>query len=288
MHMTFHKKLIGIFIVVLIIAGILIAQIPNPVQKTDSKTDGITVPIFMYHEVKTFKTRKDVITPGEMESDLKYLKENNYTTINMTDLIRYVDGKGNLPEKPIILSFDDGYLNNYVYLYPLLKKYNMKIVLSIIGKNTDDFTRIPDNNLDYSHVTWSQIKEMKESGLVEIQNHTYNMHTMNSKRLGCKKNKNESSSHYEQVLTDDIEKLQDEILTNTGTLPNTFAYPYGKYSNESEAILKKLGFKASLTCDYGVNIITKDPEKLFGLNRVCRIHGVPIQTALQKVLKTVK
>lgn len=288
MHMTFHKKLIGIFIVVLILAGILIAQIPNPVQKTDSKTNGITVPIFMYHEVKTFKTRKDVITPGEMESDLKYLKDNNYTTINMTDLIRYVDNKGNLPEKPIILSFDDGYLNNYVYLYPLLKKYNMKIVLSIIGKNTDDFTRIPDNNLDYSHVTWCQIKEMKESGLVEIQNHTYNMHTMNSKRLGCKKNKNESSSHYEQVLTDDIEKLQNEILTNTGTLPNTFAYPYGKYSNESEAILKKLGFKASLTCDYGVNIITKDPEKLFGLKRVCRAHDVPIQKALEKVMKTVK
>jgi peptidoglycan/xylan/chitin deacetylase (PgdA/CDA1 family) len=289
MHINFRNKMIsGILIFSFLLSGVLTASGFNFFKKAESKSSGIVVPIVMYHEVKPYKTRKDVITPYEIESDLKYLKANHYTAITMTDLIDYVNGGNELPEKPIILSFDDGYLNNYAYVFPLLKKYNIKIVLSIIGKNTDDFTRIPDDNLDYSHVTWDQINEMMTSGLVEIQNHTYNMHKITRKRYGCKRNKGESLAHYEQALTEDIGKLQQEITAMTGTTPNTFAYPYGKVSKESYPIIKKLGFMASLTCDYGVNIVTKDPEMLYGLKRVCRAHGVPIQKALRDVMKTLK
>lgn len=159
----------------------------NASKASISDKNYVCVPIIMYHEVKTIKTGKDAITPYEFESDLKYLQQNNYTTITMTDLINHVYKGTPLPEKPIILSFDDGYLNNYVYVFPLLKKYNMKIVLSIIGKDTDDFTAIKDDNLDYSHVTWSQINEMIDSKYVEIQNHTYNLHSITKGRFGCKK-----------------------------------------------------------------------------------------------------
>lgn len=264
------------------------ARRPASAGQMEVKSGDVIVPILMYHEVKPYKTRKDVITPYEIESDLKYLKANNYTAITMTDLINYVNGGKKLPEKPVILTFDDGYLNNYIYVYPLLKKYNTKIVLSIIGKNTDDFTRIPDDNLDYSHVTWDQIRQMTDSGLVEIQNHTYNMHKITRTRYGCSRNPGESLSHYETALTDDIEKLQDEIMDNTGSKPNTFVYPYGKVSSESCPIIRKLGFKASLTCSYGVNIITKDPEKLFELKRICRAHGVSAQKALAGAMKTLR
>lgn len=283
-----NKPIIGIIILILIFSSAFIAADSDMIQKTNSKPDGIVVPIFMYHEVKPFKTRKDVITPAELESDLKYLKANHYVTITMTDLVYYVNGKESLPEKPIVLSFDDGYYNNYVYAYPLLKEYNMKIVLSIIGKNTDDFSRVSDINLNYSHVTWDQINEMMKSGLVEIQNHTYNMHTITRRRFGCAINKGESLAHYEQVLIEDIGKLQREISSKTGTTPNTFTYPYGKASKESYPIIKQLGFQASLTCDYGVNVITKNSDVLYGLKRVCRVHGVSIQTALVKAMKTLK
>lgn len=261
---------------------------PTSQAAVASSNDSICLPIIMYHEVKTSKTGKDVITPYEFESDLKYLKENNYTTITMSDLINYVDNGKSLPEKPIILSFDDGYLNNYVYVFPLLKKYNMKIVLSIIGKDTDDFTTIKDDNIDYSHVTWGEINEMISSKYVEIQNHTYNLHTITKKRYGCKKNPGESQAHYAGVLTSDIERLQNEIMFYTGYTPNTFTYPYGFVSDDSLPIIKNMGFKASLTCDYGVNIITKDPETLFGLKRICRSHGFSIQKAITQGMETLK
>lgn len=285
------KFIIAVFLsVCIIVASFSILKNNSPSTHTviAIDNDSVCVPIIMYHEVKTSKAGKDAITPYEFESDLKYLKANNYTTITMSDLINYVDNGKSLPEKPIILSFDDGYLNNYVYVFPLLKKYNMKIVLSIIGKDTDDFTTIKDENINYSHVTWSEINEMLSSKYVEIQNHTYNMHTITKKRCGCKKNPGETQAHYAEALTSDIEKLQNEIMFYTGYTPNTFTYPYGFVSSDSLPIIKSMGFKATLTCDYGVNIITKDPDSLFGLKRICRSHGFPVQKAIIQGMETLK
>jgi peptidoglycan/xylan/chitin deacetylase (PgdA/CDA1 family) len=242
----------------------------------------------MYHEVKPAKSGKDAITPYEFESDLKYLKENGYTAIDMSELIAYVNDGKELPEKPVIISFDDGYYNNYVYVFPIIKKYNTKIVLSIIGKSTDDFTCDPAKNLDYTHLSWTQINEMLDSGLVEIQNHTYNMHHNTSARFGCAKNYGESSKHYEEALSNDLQKLQDEIRLFTGEVPNTFTYPYGKISDESLPIIEKLGFKASLSCTYGINVIQRKNFSLYGLKRICRVHGTGAKKSIDGAMKTLK
>ncbi len=244
----------------------------------------VYLPIIMYHEVKPYKAGRDVISPWEFESDLKYLTENGYTTVTMSDLINYVYQDIPLPEKPIILTFDDGYLNNYVYVLPLLEKYHMKMVFSIIGKNTDDFTRIPDKNLDYSHVTWSQLNEMLASGYVEVQNHSYSLYKYSSKNVGCKQMSNETDEEYEFRLTTDLEKLQEKIKQETGFTPNTVTYPYGSFSPNTDAVLKKMGFKATLSCKYRLNKITENPDCLFGLKRIARSHNHSIGKLLKKVI----
>ncbi|NLJ31151.1 MAG: polysaccharide deacetylase family protein [Clostridiales bacterium] len=252
-----------------------------------AEPETVCVPIMVYHEVKP-KLSSYVISPYEFESDLKFLKENHYTAITMTELIDFVCRDKGIPEKPIILSFDDGYLDNYKYVYPLLKKYNQKIVLSVIAKNTDDFTQVPDNNLTYSHMTWGQMKEIYDSGLVEIQNHTYNLHSDKNGRIGCKQMRGESDAHYEQVLSEDLMKCQEEIRANIGATPNTFTYPYGESSKNTDGILKKLGFQATLTCKYGVNMVGKGQNTLYGLKRICRMHGVSLKKALEEGMKTLK
>jgi peptidoglycan/xylan/chitin deacetylase (PgdA/CDA1 family) len=289
MPTRFCKKIAAsIFIFSCVLSCALPISASSMPKRTNSEPDGIVVPIIMYHGVKTSNTQKDVITPNELETDLRYLQSNHYSTITMTDLIGYANCEKELPEKPIILSFDDGYYNNYAYVLPLLEKYRMKIVFSLIGIYTDDATDQPQNNLNYSHVTWAQANAMIQSGLVEIQNHTYNLHTITAKRSGCKKNPGESQAHYEKVLTEDIGRLQQEITSMTGTTPNTFTYPYGLISKESCPIIKSLGFKASLTCDCGINIVPKNPDALFGLKRICRPHGLSLQTELQKAMKELK
>lgn len=278
------------------VGAALAADAAPPAQKPDAEAKAkietgsgeICLPILMYHEVKYKKLGKDVIAPQELESDLAWLKKNGYHSVFMKDLIAYVRGRAGLPEKPIVLTFDDGYLNNYIYAYPLMQKYDMKMVFSIIGSSTDDFTKFPDSNLDYSHVTWSQLLEMLRSGRVEVQNHTYGLHRITRNRFGCQKRPGETQEHYEGVLTRDIGDLQTQIRLMTGVTPDTFTYPYGKVSKESRAVLKRLGFQASLSCDFGVNRLTHDPECLYGLRRIARPHGVSAETSLRRAMKTLR
>ncbi len=264
------------------------AALSSQSEAAEEKTESVYLPIIMYHDIKKSNSGKDIINPGEFESDLKYLQENNYTTVTMKDVIDYVyDGKP-LPENPIMLTFDDGYLTTYRYAYPLMQKYQAKIVLSIIGKSTDDFTRVGDDHLEYAHLTWPLLEEMLQSGLIEIQNHTYNLHSTRAGRVGCKQKRGESSEEYEAVLSEDVMKLQQEIVEMTGTAPTTFTIPYGEYNDNTIDIIKKLGFKAALTCDYGINKLTNDKETLFRLKRICRSHNYPINELLKDVKKTIR
>lgn len=275
----------------LIILGLLAISIVKNligINAVSSSSQTVCVPIIMYHQVKDNNFGKDVISPYEFESDLKYLADNNYSTITMSQLIDYVYYGLELPKNPIILSFDDGYLSVYKYVFPLLKKYNMKIVLSIVGKSTDNFSKVFDDNINYASMTWNQIYEMDKSGLVEIQNHTYDLHKIRNGRYGCYQKQDESADHYETVITDDLTTLQEKIKEITHKIPTTFTYPYGKYNNKTENIIKKLGFKATLSCTYGVNLINQDPESLYGLKRICRSHNEPIDKLIKGGLKTLK
>lgn len=249
---------------------------------------GAVVPIIMYHEVKTSKFHKLAVSQAELASDLAWLRREGYTTVTMQNLIRYTHGEEDLPPKPIVLTFDDGYLNNYAYAFPVLKQYGDKAVLSIIAKNTDDFTRVPDQNMNYAHMTWNQVREVQDAGVFEIQNHTYDLHAMGKKRFGCKKLPGESLEAYTRVLTEDLTKCQDEITAQTDATPTTFTYPYGNVSKESLPIIRAMGFQASLSCDYGINVLPRDTESLFVLKRVSRFHNVSLQKTLAKALKTLK
>ena len=91
-------------------------------------TQGIKVPIIMYHSVLKSRSNTYIVNPSVIENDFKYIKENGYTTITITDLINYVYNDSPLPEKPIIITFDDGHYNNLGYVLPLLEKYDMVFI----------------------------------------------------------------------------------------------------------------------------------------------------------------
>ena len=103
--------------------------------------EGVEIPIVMYHSLLKDEARhgKYVISPAEFENDLQYLKKHGYTTILMSDLIAYTQGK-ELPGKPVLLTFDDGYYNNYLYAFELAKQYQCKFVISPIGYYADQYT----------------------------------------------------------------------------------------------------------------------------------------------------
>ncbi len=288
MYIIKMKSLIAyITVFALILTAVGIHLINNDEVTSTSADAGVNVPIIMYHSVlkNSKKLGKFVISPDQFEQDLKYIKENGYETVTMNEVIAYVNGNGSLPKKPIVLTFDDGYYNNFLYIYPLLKKYNCKAVISIVGAYTDLYTQTPDENAEYSHLSWDNVNELMESGLVEFQNHSYNMHSTDKGRNGSKKKFGESLANYEKALTDDLTLLQNEFVEHTGYTPLVFTYPFGSVSKASYDIIKKIGFKASLSCENKTNYIVKgDKNCLFMLNRFIRTNAKPLSAILKKGL----
>ena len=270
MYVIKLSRIIAVFAVILTAAVIAVTS-HTAVQTFAPDTESVRVPILMYHIIlENSNGNKYIVSPGDFENDLKFLDNHGYTTIFMQDLIDYVYNGAELPEKPAILTFDDGYYNNYAYIYPLLKQYNAKAVISIVGSYTDMYTETIDTNVNYAHLSWDNAREMADSGFVEIQNHTYDLHSLDKGRNGCKKNSGESIEAYTELLTHDVGSLQEKCIEHLGNAPTTFTYPYGFISKESLDIIKALGFKASLSCEEGVNELERKPEQLFLMKRYIR------------------
>lgn len=266
---------------------LVISNIKSNAEETENCSREKRLPVLMYHLIlkNPGNSNKFIVPQSVFEEDLKYIKNHGYTTILVQDLIDYTENKKELPEKPILLTFDDGAFNNYLYAFPLAKKYEAKFIFSPIAKEAERYTKAHDENPTYSHANWEKISEMSKSGLVEIQNHTYNMHSNKNSRIGCTKKRNESVEEYKQKLSEDIRKSQELISQNTGVTPTAFFYPYGAKSDCSEEILKSLGFKATFLCESKVNIISRNPECLFGLKRFIRPPGVPTEKIFSKFEK---
>lgn len=266
---------------------LVISNITSNAEEAENCSCEKRLPILMYHLIlkNPGNSNKFIVPQNVFEEDLKYIKSHGYTTILVQDLIDYTENKKDLPEKPILLTFDDGAFNNYLYAFPLAKKYEAKFVFSPIAKEAERYTTTHDENPTYSHANWGKISEMSKSGLVEIQNHTYNMHSNKKSRIGCTKKRNESTEEYKQKLSEDIKKSQELISKNTGFTPTAFFYPYGAKSDCSEEILKSLGFKATFLCESKVNIISRNPECLFGLKRFIRPPGVATEKIFSKFEK---
>ncbi|MDR1538561.1 MAG: polysaccharide deacetylase family protein [Clostridiales bacterium] len=242
------------------------------------------LPIIMYHQIsrESSKLGAYVISDAEFEADMKLLHDNGYTTVTIKDLLAYVNKEGILPEKPVMLTFDDGFQSDYVYALPILKKYNMKAIFSIIGKYTDENSdeKTP-RHVNYSHLSWDEIKEMQSSGLAEFQCHTYDMHDM-SKRKGALRKWSESAEDYRQHVLEDLGKLSQACLEHIGVAPTAFTCPFGCYSDQLGEILKEFGFPAIMHSYQRMNILTGNPDELYILKRFLRTHNKDVSEWVAK------
>ncbi|MBS6474478.1 MAG: polysaccharide deacetylase family protein [Clostridiales bacterium] len=233
---------------------------------------GTELLILMYHSVlkDPAKTGMYVITPSRLEGDMKYLQERGYETIVTEDLIDYVYYGKTLPEKPVILTFDDGHYNNLAYALPLLEQYDMQAVISVVGKYTERYSENEDKNPAYAYLSWEDIVTLVHSGRVEIQNHSYDMHESSGERRGSKRKRGESAEVYARNFSSDVSKLQLLLYKKCRVFPTAFTYPFGLIDEDSEKVLKQAGFLASYSCTEKINRITEDPECLWKLGRYNR------------------
>lgn len=230
----------------------------------------IPLPVIMYHSLYAETPSEYAVTPEQLESDLKWLKEKGCTSVTAEQVIAYTRNQGNLPKNPVMITLDDGFYNNLSVLVPLLEKYDMTAVVSAVGRYIDcDAVKDP-HNPKYSYLTWEDIQRLIESGRIEIGNHTYNMHSLYDGRIGCSRNVGESEEDYRRALSEDIQFLQQEFREHTGFSPVIFTYPFGSVSRESIPVVRDSGFLMTLTCREQMNYITRDSQCLYGIGRYNR------------------
>lgn len=269
------KKIILSFIVIFLYATIF-NIFTNELSKNNitvmSEADSIRLPVVMYHGIlrDTSKSGKYVITPELLDNDIKYLHSNGYTTISAAQLIDYVENNEPLPDKPVMLTFDDGFYNNLFYAVPILKDNNARGIFNIVGKYTDDYTASDEVNPNYSYLRWQDVYEMYTSENCEIGNHSYNFHSNNNGRNGSKKKNHEPPEEYKKTFKVDTARFQEECYRHCGFLPIIYTYPYGAYSEESTDALKELGIKVTFSCEEGINFINHNSDCIYLLKRYNR------------------
>ncbi|MEG1027392.1 MAG: polysaccharide deacetylase family protein [Oscillospiraceae bacterium] len=262
-----NLKIISIILIAIIALLVVVKTVPANANVQQTK-----LPVIMYHHIleNSNKLGDYVISPKQFEQDIKYITDKGYTAITSKELLNFLKYGDTLPEKPIMITFDDGYESVYKYAYPILKKYNQKAITLIIGKYTDLFSDENEpRHINYSHLSYKQLLEI--SDMFEIGNHTYNMHqNAQGKRYGCKKISGETYEDYKLALTNDVGYLSQKIIDNIGYKPKCFAYPFGAISKESKVVLEDFGFEVFFTCLEKVNIIepfTKTPVYINRFNR---------------------
>jgi len=276
-----YAKFFSVFLSVICFSITASAGLPEE-QKLNA--DSVNVPVIMYHSISQKVTNEWTLTPEALEDDLAYLAENGYHAVSPAQLVAFVDEGTPLPEKPVMLTFDDGCYNNYVTAMPLLEKYDMNMVLSVIGENTEKWSQARELDERYGHLTWEQLGEMADSGRVELSNHTWAFHTNAKGRRGACRKQGESLAGYERELTADLSRLQDKLSETCGVEPICFAYPFGARCPEANDILKKMGFRVTLTCYEGMNKITTGaPDSLFNLKRANRTPARSVSAILKKL-----
>lgn len=263
------KRIVAIFTAFIILSTI------NQVYAQDNEVIPVEIPVLMYHHIADNITSTAIVTPTKLESDFKTLKDEGYEPIFLSELKGYLEGKNDLPKKPIIITFDDGYLSNYIYAFPISSRYGFKINISVIGWSVGKTTFVDSEIPITPHFDWDQALKMVNSGLVEIQNHTYNMHSTpeafygfnRSPAKGMLRKIRETDDDYRDRVQADIVKLNDLIDKNLGMTSEFVVYPYGAYSEQSEDILKSIDIAGSLTTDEGIRKYS-DINDLFKIPRV--------------------
>lgn len=169
----------------------------------------IAIPVVYYHAVKTVPKNQLCMPPEQLEEQMKYLYDNQFQSVSLNELYDFFYGNGTLPDKPIVITFDDGYKDNYTNALPILRKYRFAATVFVtVGQDGSDF------------LTREEMKELLEAGW-EIESHTMT-HPELSKLDQAK-------------LKWELQKSKEVLESDLGQEVKFLAYPYGKFN---EAVIK--------------------------------------------------
>lgn len=196
------------------------SKVENRFEGIKTTSQDMNIPVLCYHDVTPNNPDNNglLISPEKFKEQLQYLKDNNYTPITLDELYDYLRNNKEIPEKPVVITFDDGYKGNYEYAYPLLKEFKFPATMFIISNYV--------GGADF--MTTEQLKEMSNNG-IEIESHT-------SKHDDLSK-----LNETEQVET--LKNAKTSLEKIIGKPVNFVAYPFGRHNSDTRIAAEKAGYK---------------------------------------------
>lgn len=230
------------------------------------------VPILFYHKIShpcpKAKIEDLYVTPEDFHNQMRYLKWRGYESIHLYKLVKGINLEEKLPKRPIVLTFDDGYEDNYTYAFPILKKFGFTATIFLITKDIGGLSGWSDSEETIKEplLSWDKIKEMSDYG-IDFQSHT---HTHPSLTELDEKRIKEELIVSKQTIEDELKKKVDFLC-----------YPYGHFNSQIKQIVKETGYQGALTTKRGVVREGDDP---YSLNRI----GIKIKHGLLTFIRYIE
>jgi poly-beta-1,6-N-acetyl-D-glucosamine N-deacetylase len=215
----------------------------------------------------------DSVTSTSLVQFFDWLKGTGWTAVSLDDVAAAARGVRPLPDKAILISFDDGYASLYNRVFPLLKVYRLPIVAALVGswmEGRPEGTMTPDATVTYgdrvvprsNFISWAQAREMQASGLVEFASHSYNLHrgvlanpqgnmvpAAITWQYDPASGSYEDDAHYRARIRADLVRSRSQMAANLGHPPRALVWPFGRYSGPALEVAKQVGFTFALTLE---------------------------------------
>jgi len=235
------KRRIPILLLASVLLTFALTYAAVPAAQPDAKknppvaSQGVHVPILLYHRFGPTVADGMTIKTSVFEEHLKYLRDNGYKVIPLKALVDYYQKKGPAPApKSVVIVEDDAHKTVYSDMFPLVKKYNIPVTVFVYPSAI--------SNAKYA-MTWDQIRNLKKSGLFDIQSHTFWHPNFR------KDKKKMSPAEYEKSVNTQLKKSKDRLEKEVGSTVDLLAWPFGIYD---DYLLKKaadFGYRATFTIE---------------------------------------
>ena len=215
-----------------------------------------------YHDIPESPVEKDDISQKDFVNQIEYLRTHGFTFVSPADILAASRGAKTLPEKAVLLTFDDAYESFYRFVYPALRLYNIPAVLSVVTSWIDN----PETSgyKTKRFMGWPQIREVSDSGLVTVASHSARLHRLlQANPVGNvepapasflyfpESRRYETEPEFRARIGGDLASSIDVLTAKLGRKPAILTWPYGSYNAIGVEEAKKLGFEMILTLDDG-------------------------------------
>lgn len=247
--------------------------------RMDAADYTVDLPVLTYHHVVEEADEplgSMTVTAAALERQVRALAEAGCHTVSVQELVDYVYHGGELPENPVLITFDDGYYSNYELAVPILERYGMKGVVFAIGASVGHMEYYKDTQYTLTpHFGWEEAREMVSSGVLDVQSHTYDMHQWAPFESGSRIResvlplKGEDEEDYLSALNQDLERYDRERERELGAGFTALAYPAGSYCDLSEVAVHQAGIPVTFSFEASRrNVLVRGlPQSLYALCR---------------------